>query len=75
MTCKIITKYNTVYVYDIKDHSEGLALAHILNNRLDKSNGKLKNNKIDGWKYYDTDYTYYAKARMNGDWEIRRVGN
>lgn len=75
MTSRIVTKRRVYYVYDVRDSHEALGLAHIIEARLDKSGGKLKNNRIDAWKVMDSDFTYYAKIRNNSDIEIRKVGN
>ena len=75
MTIKKKKKRRVYYVYYVKDSHEALGLAHIVEARLDKSGGKLKNNRIDAWKVMDSDFTYYAKIRNNSDIEIRKVGN
>ena len=76
MTVKVVLKNKrTVYVYEVRDSHEALGLAHIIEARLDKNGGKLKNNRIDAWKVMDSDFTYYAKIRNNSDIEIRKVGN
>ena len=75
MTSRIVIKRRVYYVYDVKDSHEALGLAHIVEARLDKGGGKLKNNRIDAWKVMDSDFTYYAKIRNNSDIEIRKVGN
>lgn len=71
MTSKVYLKTNKrmVYVYDIKDKYEALALANILEGRLNK--GKIKSTKIEAYKYFDSDSVYHIRQRNNGDWEIR----
>ena len=70
MTSKVILKNKrTVYVYEVRDSHEALALAHILEARLSK--GKLKDTKIEAWRYFDSDSVYHIRQRMNGDWEIK----
>ena len=74
MTSKIVSNKRVYYVYDVRDAHEALALAHIIEARLAKSrNGILKNNRVNAYRYFDSDFTYYAKIRNNGDIEIRKV--
>ena len=70
MTVKVVLKNKrNVYVYNVRDEHEGLALAHILESRLNK--GKLRNTKIEAVKFFDSDSVYHIRQRMNGDWEIK----
>ena len=72
MTVKVVLKNKrTVYVYEVKDAHEGVALARLLEARLERSRGKLKDNKIEAWRFFDSDSVYHIRQRMNGDWEIR----
>ena len=72
MTVKVVLKNKrSVYVYNVRDEHEGLGLAHILEDRLERSRGKLKDNKIEAWRYFDSDSVYHIRQRMNGDWEIK----
>lgn len=72
LTIKVVLKNKrTVYCYEVRDSHEALALAHILETRLEKGRGKLKNNKIEAFKYFDSDKVYHVKQRNNGDWEIK----
>ena len=72
MTVKVVLKNKrTVYVYEVRDEHEGLGLAHILEARLERSRGKLKDNKIEAWRFFDSDSVYHIRQRMNGDWEIK----
>ena len=72
MTVKVVLKNKrTVYVYDVRDSHEGVALARLLEARLERSRGKLKDNKIEAWRYFDSDSVYHIRQRMNGDWEIK----
>lgn len=72
LTIKVVLRNKrTVYCYKVKDNHEALALAHILEARLEKGRGKLKNNKIEAYKYFDSDKVYHVKQRNNGDWEIK----
>ena len=72
MTVKVVIKNKrTVYVYEVRDSHEALGLAHILEARLERSRGKLKDNKIEAWRYFDSDSVYHIRQRMNGDWEIK----
>ena len=71
MTSRIVTKRRVYYVYEVRDEHEGLGLAHILEARLERSRGKLKDNKIEAWRYFDSDSVYHIRQRMNGDWEIK----
>lgn len=74
MTSRIMSNKRVYYVYDIRDNHEALALAHIIEARLAKSrDGILKNNRVNAYKYFDSDFTYCAKVRNNGDVEIRKV--
>ena len=72
MTVKVVLKNKrTVYVYEVRDEHEGLGLAHILEARLERSRGKLRNTKIEAFKFFDSDSVYHIRQRMNGDWEIK----
>ena len=72
MTEKVVLKNKrSVYVYNVRDEHEWLGLAHILEARLERSRGKLKDNKIEAWRYFDSDSVYHVRQRMNGDWEIK----
>ena len=72
MTVKVVLKNKrTVNVYEVRDEHEGLGLAHILEARLERSRGKLIDNKIEAWRYFDSDSVYHIRQRMNGDWEIK----
>ena len=70
MTVKVVLKRFNVYVYNVRDESEGIALAKILETRLERD-GKLKNTRIDAWKMMDSTNTYHCKQRFNNDWEIK----
>ena len=67
MTVKVELNGTVYFVYNVKSKCEGLALATITNQR--KKNGN-KSTRIDAYKYFDSDNTYYIKPRMNGDIEI-----
>ena len=72
MTVKVVLKNKrTVFVYEVRDPHEALGLAHILEARLERSRGKLKDNKIEAWRFFDSDSVYHIRQRMNGDWEIK----
>ena len=72
MTVKVVLKNkHSVYVYEVRDEHEGIALARLLEARLERSRGKLKDNKIEAWRFFDSDSVYHIRQRMNGDWEIK----